>query len=121
MIQAHRGIISGILREAIKRHFKDNPSDVLWNLWQDYDRFCQVPCELGDSEFHFCRRLGVAAKVLRDNRWVLQMLISTTTVDKQTLESYYRRGEVATLAAMIEAKQANRLTRPQPCRSCPSA
>lgn len=108
---AHRGIISGILREAIKRHFKDNPSDVLGNLWQDYDRFCQVPPALGDTEFHFCRRLGVAAKVLRDNRWVLQMFISTVTVDTLTLEDYYRRGEVTVLAAMIKAKQANRLTR----------
>ncbi len=84
---------------------------MLGDLWQDYNRFCQVPCELDDSEFHVCRRLGVAAKVLRGNRWVLQILISTATVDKLTLEDYYRRGEVANLAAMIEAKQANRLTR----------
>src|SRR4030095_6935851 len=73
-IQAHRWIISGILRDAIKRHFKDNHSDVLGDLWQDYDRFCQVPSALGDSEFPFCRRFGVAAKVLSGNRWVLQML-----------------------------------------------
>jgi hypothetical protein len=26
-LQSHRGIISGILREAMKRHFKDNPSE----------------------------------------------------------------------------------------------
>jgi hypothetical protein len=71
MIQAHRGIISGILGEAIKRHFKDNPSDILGNLWQDYDRFCQVPSEPDDSKFHFCRRLGAAAKVLRDNMRVI--------------------------------------------------
>ena len=79
MRMAHRRIIAGILREAIKAHFKINRSAVLGDLWQDYDRFCQVPCERGDTEFHFCRRLGVAAKVLRDNRWVLQILISTTT------------------------------------------
>jgi len=108
---AHRRIISGIVGEAIKAHFKNHNSDVLGDLWQDYDRFCQVPCELGDSEFHFCRRLGIAAKVLRGNRWVLQILISTATVDKRTLEDYYQRGDVAKLAAMIEAKQANRLTR----------
>ena len=108
---AHRGLISGILREAVKAHFKKHRSGVLGDLWQDYDRFCQVPSELDDFEFHFCRRLGVAAKVLRGNRWVLQMLISTVTVDKRTLEDYYRHGEVAMLAAMIKAKQANRLTR----------
>ena len=111
MRMAHRRIIAGILREAIKAHFKINRSAVLGDLWQDYDRFCQVPCERGDTEFHFCRRLGVAAKVLRDNRWVLQILISTTTVNKRTLGDYYRCGEVDTLGAMIEAKQANRLTR----------
>lgn len=70
-----------------------------------------MPSELGDSAFCFCRRLGVAAKVLRGNRWILQMLISTATVDKRTIKDYYRRGEVAMLGAMIEAKRANRLTR----------
>jgi hypothetical protein len=108
---AHRGIISGILRDAMKKHFKDNYSDALGPLWQDYDRFCQVPSERDDAEFHFSRRLWVAAKVLRGNRWVLQMLISTVTVDKRTLEDYYRHGDVARLAAMIKAKQANRLNR----------
>ena len=107
----HRRVISGILREAIKAHFKNNHSDLLGNLWQDYDRFCQVPSELGDSAFCFCRRLGIVAKVLRGNRWILQMLISTATVDKRTIEDYYRRGEVDVLGVMIEAKQANRLTR----------
>jgi hypothetical protein len=108
---AHRRIISGIMWEAITAHFKNHNSDGLGDLWQDYDRFCQVPCGLGDSEFHFCRRLGSTAKVLRGNQWVLQILISTATVDKRTLEDYYQRGEVAKLAAMIEANQANRLTR----------
>jgi hypothetical protein len=108
---AHRGIITGILREAVKARFKHHRSDVLGDLWPDFNRFCQVPSVLDDTEFHFCRRLGVTAKVLRGHRWVLQMLISTTTVDKRTLEEYYRRGEVATLATMIEAKRANRLTR----------
>ena len=92
-------------------HFKNHHSDFLGDLWQDYDRFCQVPSELGDSAFCFSRRLGVAAKVLRGNRWILQILISTATVDKRTIEDYYRRGEVAVLGAMIEAKQVNRLTR----------
>jgi hypothetical protein len=108
---AHRGIIAGILREAVKKHFKDNHSEALGHLWQDYDRFCQVPSELGDTEFHFCRKLWVVAKVLRGNRWVLQVLISTVTVDKLTLEDYYQRGDVVRLTAMIKTKQANRLNR----------
>ena len=85
---AHRGIIAGILREAVKARLKNHRSNVLGDLWQDFNRFCQVPSVLDDTEFHFCRQLGVTAKVLRGNRWVLQMLISTTTVDKQTLEDY---------------------------------
>ena len=76
---AHRGLIAGILRDAMKKHFKDNLSDALGHVWQDYDRFCQVPSPLEDTEFHFCRRLWVTAKVLRGNRWVLQVLISTVT------------------------------------------
>jgi hypothetical protein len=87
-MQAHRGVISGIVHEAMKRHFKDNHSDVLGALWQDYDRFCQAPSARDDSAFHFCRKLGVAAKVLRGNRWVLQIRISTVTVDTRTFEDY---------------------------------
>jgi hypothetical protein len=108
---AHRGTISSIVREAMKRHFKDHNCDVLGALWQDYDRFCQVPPARDGAEFHFCRKLGVAAKVLRGHCWVLQILISTVTVDTRTLEDYYQRGEVAMLAAMMKAKQANRRTR----------
>src|SRR5436305_7587533 len=40
---AHRGIIAGILREAVKARFKSHRSDVLGDLWQDFNRFCQVP------------------------------------------------------------------------------
>jgi hypothetical protein len=108
---AHRGIIAGILRDAMKKHFKDNHSDALGHLWQDYDRFCQLPSALDDNEFHLCRRLWVAAKVLRGNHWMLQVLISTVTVDKRTLDDYYQQGDVASLTAMIKAKQANRLNR----------
>src|SRR5260221_7347046 len=39
----HRAIVAGILREAIKAHFKTNTSDELGNLWQDYNSFCQYP------------------------------------------------------------------------------
>jgi hypothetical protein len=73
---AHRGIITGILREAVKARFKHHRSDVLGDLWQDFNRFCQVPSVSDDTEFHFCRQLGVIAKVLRGNRWVLQTLIT---------------------------------------------
>jgi hypothetical protein len=108
---AHRAVIIGILREAIKRHFKDNASESLGLLWQDYDRFCQLPERSGDADHVFCRKFGVSAKALRGNRWVLQLPITTATIDARTFREYYRDGHVADLAAMIEAKQANRLNR----------
>jgi hypothetical protein len=108
---SHRAIIGGILREAIKARFKSERSEALGFLWQDYDRFCQMPEEGAEQEFHFCRRFGVAAKALRGNRWVLQMLITTATLGGRTLANYYRDGEVGALARMIEAKQARRVNR----------
>lgn len=110
-VASHRPIITGILREAVKSRFKNEASDVLGFLWQDYDRFCQMPDGDRDEEFHFCRRFGVSARALRGNRWVLQMLVTTATLDGRSIADYYRRGEVSTLARMIEAKQANRVTR----------
>ncbi len=108
---AHRAIIAGILREAIKARFKNTPSDVLGALWQDYDRFCQVPQFENGSEFHFCRKFGAAPKVLRGNRWVIQPLVTTATLDGWTFADYFRQGQVEALTGMIEAKQANRLDR----------
>lgn len=52
----HRAVIAGILREGIKKHFKDNRSDVLGDWWQDFDRFCEMPDYQNASEFHFCRK-----------------------------------------------------------------
>ena len=63
------------------------------------------------SEIHFCRKFGAAAKVLVGDRWVIQPLISTATLDGRTFADYFRDGDVATLTEMIEAKQANRLDR----------
>lgn len=110
-VPSHRPIITGILREGIKSRFKKDTSDILGFLWQDYDRFCQMPENHGGQEFHFCRRFGVLARALRGNRWVLQMQVTTATLDGRTISDYYRAGDVGTLARMIEAKQANRVNR----------
>jgi len=107
----HRSIITGIIREGIKKHFKDNRSDALGDWWQDYDRFCQMPDYGNGSDIHFCRKFGAAAKTLVGDRWVIQPLISTATLDGRTFADYFRDGDVATLTEMIEAKQANRLDR----------
>lgn len=107
----HRAVITGILREGIKKHFKDNRSDVLGDWWQDFDRFCQIPEWHNGGEIHFCRKFGVTAKVLTGNRWVIQPLISTATLDGRTFAEYFRDGEVALLSERIESKLANRLNR----------
>jgi len=109
--RSQRTVITGIVREGIKKHFRDNRSDALGNWWQDYDRFCQMPDYQNVAETHFCRKFGVAAKVLIGDRWVIQPLISTATLDGRTFADYFRDGEVVTLTDMIEAKQANRLDR----------
>lgn len=110
--RGHRTLIGGILREAIKKHFKDNRSDILGDWWQDFDRFCQMPDYSGESfDYYFCRKFGASAKVLIGDRWVIQPLISTTSVDGRTFSDYFRDGDVASLTEMIEAKQANRINR----------
>lgn len=109
--RSHRNIIAGILREAAKKHFKENRSEMLGTLWQDFDRFCQVPEGPRDGEYLFCRKFGFAPKVLRGDRWVLQVVVSTATVDSRTFQDYYRDGRVDVLAEMIGAKLANRVNR----------
>jgi hypothetical protein len=36
-----RVVIAGILRESLKKHFRENASSELGDLWQDFDSFCQ--------------------------------------------------------------------------------
>jgi hypothetical protein len=105
-----RPIITGILREAIKSHFKNKSSAVLGNLWQDYNNFCQYPTQFGD-EYLNCRRFGFAAKVLRDGRWVLRLTVGTMTLDGNTFKTYYDEGKVAVLAERLETKRGQRITR----------
>ena len=111
--QSQQAIIAGILREAVKRHFKDNQfeSDI-GPLWQDYNDFCQLP-DFTKSEqgIVYCRKFHVSAELLRDGLWVLQIEVTTTGIDGRTFEDYYAGGEVQQLAEMIQLKQANRLTR----------
>jgi hypothetical protein len=105
----HRKVIAGVLKDAAKKAFKEHHSRVLGPLWQDFDRFCQVPEDSGTEEFLFCRKIGFTPKVLRGNRWVIQVVITTATVDGRTFRDYYAAGEADRLADMIEIKQANRL------------
>lgn len=106
----HRAIVAGVLREGMKKRFKDESSDKLGVLWRDFDRYCQMPKGNG-GRFLFCRRFGASAKLLRGGKWVAEVEISTATLDSRSLATYYERGEVQELAKMISAKLANRRTR----------
>lgn len=107
---AHRAIIAGVLREVLKKRFKDNPSKHLGPLWRDFGRHCQMPKPNG-GRFNFCRNFEASAKLLRGGRWVVEIMVGTSTLDSRSLADYYRRGEVRELAEMILAKQVNRKTR----------
>jgi hypothetical protein len=107
----HHPIISGIVRDGVKKHFKDHLfSYELGSLWQNYGSFCQMP-EPTDSGHNLCRRFTALIKNLRRNRIAVQCNVNTTMIDGRTLADYYRTGEIDLLAGMIEAKRQFKLTR----------
>jgi hypothetical protein len=108
--EGDRPIVEGILRDAIKWHFKSNASLDLGPLWQDYNDFCQYPIE-SPEQYLMCRRFGCSAEVLSGGLWVLQVCVSTATIDGRTFEDYYRDGEVHLLAQRLEAKRRDRVNR----------
>ena len=92
---SHHKIIAGILKDAAKKHFKHNRSDMLGMLWQDYDRFCQAPEGSPDEDFLFCRTFwcrteGPCATTCGSFR----LIVKTVTVDNRTFQDYYRDGRV---------------------------
>ncbi len=109
----HRVIVTGILRESIKRHFKDNGSfSKIGPFWQDYNDFCQMPdLTQSDQDIIYYRKFHVSPELLEDNCWVLQIAVTTPSIDGRTFADYYRSGEVKQLAELIRLKRENRLTR----------
>ena len=109
----HQAIVKGILRESIKRHFKDNGSfSKIGPLWQDYNDFCQMPdLTQSDQDIIYYRKFHVSPELLKDNHWALQIAITTPSIDVRTFADYYNSGEVKRLAEMIQLKRKNRLTR----------
>jgi len=108
----HSGIVAGIIREGVKKHFKDHPvSNELGVLWQDFNSFCRMPNETTESGYTLCRRFGTAFTRVRGGRWVMKCVITTAMIDGRTFADYYKLGEVEVLAEMIDAKRHNRSTR----------
>lgn len=107
----HHPIIVGVVREAVKRRFRDHVDPVLGPLWRRFGHYCQMPSETTRSDYSFCRRFIVQPRVLADRRLIVQIEIRTTCLDGRTLDSYFREGRVRELAAMIRASRGNRTTR----------
>jgi hypothetical protein len=104
-------IVLGILRDGIKRHFKETASPELGDLWQDYGHFCQCPSRSNGDGCLMCRRFRAAPKVLSGGRLVMQCSVTTATLDARTVGDYYRAAEVARVAAIIKAKREQRANR----------
>jgi hypothetical protein len=104
-------IVSGIIREALKKQFKDKTSDYLGCLWQDMDRFCQLPKPHPGDEYCMCRRFGTSPKLLRGNRWVVECIVGTATIDGRAMSDYYNNGQVEVLARMIQVKRGAKVDR----------
>jgi hypothetical protein len=108
----HIRIIVGILREGIKLHFKNEPSDILGALWQDYGNFCQMPGKfLADQDVVYCRGFQVAPELLDSGTWCLKLEVYSKGLDSLSTSDYYLNGNVKQLGELIRAKRANRLTR----------
>lgn len=106
----HHSIVIGIMKEAVKKHFKDGSCGDLGFLWQDYNAFCQMPSEAGDGEACFCRRFTVLPVSLNGGI-ALHFIVSTTAIDALTMAWYYCNGEVRLLAEKILEKQRDKTTR----------
>jgi hypothetical protein len=98
----HESIVSGILREGLKKHIKQNPFREWGPLWQDFNRFCRQPQFQVGERFAVCRSFYLQAKRLAGGHWAILIPISTTVVDGYSLADYFSRGEVADLADALE-------------------
>jgi hypothetical protein len=108
----HRRIITSILREGIKLQFKNEPSDLLGALWQDYGNFCQMPGKfLADHDVVYCKGFQVSPELLNAGTWCLKMEVYSKGLDSLSISDYYSKGNVKQLGELIRAKRTNRLTR----------
>jgi len=100
-----------IVKEGIKDHFKKHASEKLGPLWQDYADFCEMPMEQSEHGFCFCRKFVFHAKQLDGGIWAVRFAVSTVALDGRSVESYYEKGDVASLGGMVRARLDNRAAR----------
>lgn len=106
--QAVRELLKAGAREALKAA----RTPVLGELFQDMNTFVERPsARTRHEDLHYCRRYEVRPARLRGGHWVLQLVVSTLSIDAHPLRHYYGRGEVQELADLVRAKRRNRHTR----------
>ena len=108
---SNRKLLLALVDEAVKQHFKNVEVDTLGPLWRDYRDYCQMPSEHVQGKFAFCRKFVVRPKILADSRAVLQVAVSTTTLDGRPLSYYYERGQGEHLAELVASAQERYTTR----------
>lgn len=108
---AHDAIVGGIVREGLKQHIKGTRFEQLGPLWQNYDRFCQMPRFRGNERYVFCRSFFTHAKRMAGGQWVVVIGVTTAVVDGYSIGNYLARGEAEELAEAIQWKRSSRSRR----------
>lgn len=104
-------LVRELLAVALRAHLKTAGTH-LGQLWTHHRGLCEVPAPHPDEpEIQFARRFEVTPTTLRGHRWVMQVHVSTVSVDGLNLEQYGQQGNYKGLAERIVLKRVNRKTR----------
>lgn len=102
----HDRIVSGIIRDGLKRHIKETRFAELGALWQDFGRFCQQPQFREGERFAFCRSFFTNARRMADGRWAVLIGVSTSVIDGYSIADYFSRGEAQDLADALSWRRS---------------
>jgi len=107
----HQRLVRELLGTALRTHLK-NAGTQLGQLWAHHLGLCELPKpHPEDPDVQFARRFEVTPMTLRGHRWVMQVHISTVSVDGFTVAQYAQQGDCAALAERVVLKRVNRQTR----------
>lgn len=115
-VDAHELGASPLVREILKSATRAAlKTGAFGSLIQEGTRFIERPSSrTRRGNVHHCRRYEVRPMFVRlssgEQRWVLQLLVDTVTLDSRSIGEYYNAGDVDAIADMIDAKRRNRWT-----------
>ena len=110
----HTSVLLALLRDAIKQHFKSFTTESTSNLgplWKDYGDYCQMPDDDLGISVCFCRKFSVRPKVLSDGRLVVQIIVSTVTLDERPIAAHLERGNGDNIVDHVTTTLENYSTR----------